>query len=68
MKVNTGARYAEKGPTAADAEASLVQYLCSARPVLRPLITVDTLVAQFKVQPKIAQYRLQLAQQRWRAE
>jgi len=68
MRGNTGNRYADKGPTAAEAEASLVQYLCSARPVLRPLITVDTLVSKFKVQPKVAQYRLQLAQARWRAE
>jgi hypothetical protein len=68
MRGNTGNRHADKGPTAIEAEASLVAYLCGARPVLRPLITVDTLVAKFKVQPKVAQYRLQLAQQRWRAE
>lgn len=68
MRGNTGARYADKGPTAAEAEASLVTYLCGARAVLRPLITVDTLVAKFKVSPKVAQYRLTLAQARWRAE
>lgn len=46
----------------------MVQYLCGARPVLRPLITVDALVSKYKVSPKVAQYRLTLAQARWRAE
>lgn len=68
MRGNTGSRYADKGPSAIEAEASLVTYLCNARPILRPLITVDTLVAKFKVKPRVAEYRLLLAKHRWREE
>lgn len=61
-------RFPNKGQTAIEAEGAMVHYLCNVRPSLRAAITVDTLVAKYNVHPRIAQYRLTLAQAKWAAE
>lgn len=59
--------HSDKGPTAIEAEGAMQAYLyhpAMTKP-MRDQITVDTLLAKFKVSRKTAQYRLMLAQASW---
>lgn len=61
-------RHPDKRETQAQAEARMVMFLTSCRPIMRDTITVDSLVASHRVPPRVAEYRLLLARQRWAAE
>lgn len=52
----------------AAAEARLVDFLCNVRPERRADITIASLTATHNVSAKVADYRLCLAQDRWRRE
>lgn len=60
-------RFPDKALNQKNAEAQMVQYLCTITSPLRAGVTVDKLVATFNVPEKTAKYRLMLAQQRWQA-
>ncbi len=61
-------RYPDKRETQIEAEARMVQFLLNVRPHLRQCITVDTLVASYRVPARLAECRLMAAQGRWARE
>lgn len=68
MSFGNAMRHPDKKLTQVQAEAQMVQFLCGVRPDLRAAITVDTLLRRYPVSAKTAEYRLNLAQQRWANE
>lgn len=64
MRGNTGGRFANKSLNVAQAKAQMMQELCSCTDARLAQLTVDTLVARFRVARKDAEYALVIQRQR----